>query len=198
MKYPQCYIFLSEKTKLQALDVLQAWFETKRELYVRDVSKTSKKLNEEIAHLENLHRFAFNRHDGQMQCIVISGTEVNPIFLWAHLNDVLKVYWIDSPKHATQLHKLYQCIYTTMHFQELISDIEGAYRHVSNYIYAKLGRFPVGDDHIHRFFVGRHWGTFSEAEIYIKQIAKNETRAGILRRIDLEGIDTSPLAISQA
>lgn len=191
MKYPQCYVFLSEQTKLPALDVLQAWFETKRELYVRGVSRTSRTLNAEIEHLENLHRFVFNRYDGQMQCIVISGTEVNPIFLWAHLNDVLKVYWIDSPKHATQLHKLYDCIYTTIRFQEFISEIEDAYRYVSNYIYAKLGKRPVGDDNIHRFFIGRHWGTFSEAEIHVKQIAKNETRAGVLRRIDLEDLTAS-------
>jgi len=34
--------------------------------------------------------------------------------------------------------------------------------------------------------MGRNWGTISEAEIHIRQIAKNETRAGVLRRIDLE------------
>jgi hypothetical protein len=195
MKYPQCYIFLSEKTKLPALEVLQAWFETKRELYVRGVSRTSKKLNDEIDHLKNLHRFVFNRHDGQMQCVVISGTEVNPIFLWAHLNDVLKVYWIDSPKHAMQVHYLYECIYTALHFQDYLSEINDSYHQISKYIFLKTGNKPVGDDDIQRYFMGRAWGTFSEAEIHVKQIAKNETRAGILRRIDLEGIDTSPLAI---
>ena len=197
MKYPQCYVFLSAQAKLPALDVLQKWFETKRELYVRGVSRKSKLLNEEIDNLENLHHFAFNRHDGPMQCIVFSGTELKPIFLWAHLNDVLMVYWIDSPKHATQLHKLYECIYTTINFQEFIYEIKDAYHQMSKYIFSKTGKKPVGDDDIQRYFMGRAWGTFSEAEIHVKQIAKNETRAGILRRIDLEGIDTSPLAIGQ-
>jgi hypothetical protein len=34
--------------------------------------------------------------------------------------------------------------------------------------------------------MGRLWGTTSEAEIHIRQIAKNETRAGVLIRLDLE------------
>ena len=39
---------------------------------------------------------------------------------------------------------------------------------------------------IERFFSGRDWGTRTEAEIHIRQIAKNETRAGVLWRIDLQ------------
>ena len=50
----------------------------------------------------------------------------------------------------------------------------------------KTGATLAGDADIDRFFMGRMWGTTSEAEIHIRQIAKNETRAGALRRIDLE------------
>ena len=46
---------------------------------------------------------------------------------------------------------------------------------------------------IERFFSGRDWGTRTEAEIHIRQIAKNETRAGVLWRIDLENqLETGP------
>jgi hypothetical protein len=44
----------------------------------------------------------------------------------------------------------------------------------------------TGDADIERFFSGRDWGATTEAEIHIRQIAKNETRAGLLRRFDLE------------
>ena len=54
------------------------------------------------------------------------------------------------------------------------------------YIHRKTGQSLVGDTEIERFFIGRNWGTTSEAEIHIRQIAKNETRAGVMRRFDLE------------
>ena len=185
MKYPQCYVFLSAQAKLPALDVLQKWFETKRELYVRGVSRKSKLLNEEIDNLENLHHFAFNRHDGPMQCIVFSGTELNPIFLWAHLTDVIKVYWIDSLDHAAKMQHLYEAIETTMYFEGYLTDIKDIFNELENYVYTKLGKTFVDDSNIYRFLTGRHWGTLTEVEIHIKQIAKNETRAGVLKRFDL-------------
>jgi hypothetical protein len=35
--------------------------------------------------------------------------------------------------------------------------------------------------------MGHTWGTTSEAEIHVHQIAKDVTRTGILRPFDLEG-----------
>jgi hypothetical protein len=188
MKYPQCYVFLSAQAKLPALDVLQEWFETKRDLYVRGVSRTSKCLNAEIDNLENLHCFAFNRHEAPMQCIVFSGTELNPVFLWAHINDVLKVYWIDSLDHAAKMQYLYEAIDTTVHFDECLDHVKDLFNELENYVVTKLGKTLVDDSKIYRFLTGRHWGTLTEVEIYIKQIAKNETRAGVLKRLDL--VDT--------
>jgi hypothetical protein len=173
------------------LEVLKAWFETKREIYVRKVSRTSRKLNKKIERFEELHRFAFKRADYQMQCIVISGTAISPAFLWAHINDILKVYWIDSPEHDEHLSHLDACIELTTDFQACLRHLDFAYTEISNYIYAKLEQRPLGDDILQRYFMGRNWGTFSDVEIHVAQIAKNETRAGILRRIDLEGVDES-------
>jgi hypothetical protein len=180
---------LVASTQLPPLNVLQAWFETKRGIYVRKVSRTSKKLNAEIASLETLHLFTFNSSDYRMKCIVFSGSAVSPMFLWAHINDILKVYWIDSPEHAVLVHRVHDAILNAMHFDDYVDDVEYAYQRMTNFIFAKLGKRPVGDDDIQRYFIGRKWRNTSEAELYIKQIARNETRAGILRRIDLEGAE---------
>jgi hypothetical protein len=64
--------------------------------------------------------------------------------------------------------------------------VRETYSTLTNYIYSKTGQTLTGDADIERFFSGRDWGTTTEAEIHIRQIAKNETRAGILRRFDLE------------
>lgn len=192
MDYPQGYIFLEADTQLTPLKLLKDWFGKKSSIYVKDVSRTSKELNSRIRQLEDVHRFAFDNSDYRMKCIVFKGTCVSSMFIWKHIEKVLKVYWIDSPDHAMKFKLLHNCIEHVMLFDEHISDIEHSYGSVSDYIFSEQGIRPVGDDNIQRFFTGRHWGGFSEAEILVKQIAKNETRAGVLHRLDLESQESSP------
>ncbi len=88
-----------------------------------------------------------------------------------------------------QVHQLHGAIRIASDFEDHLCDDGFAYEKMSNYIYSKLAKRPVGDADIQRFFIGRQWLSTSEVEVHIRQIAKNETRAGILRRIDLEGAE---------
>ena len=186
MKYPQGYIFLNEKTKLPPPATLQAWFGGSAEIYVRGASKPSKVLNDRIALLEELHRYAMKKSDYQMQCVVFCGTAVSELFLIAHSSSLLKIYWIDSWDQAKKIKQLSKNIYHAMELRHHIRDVRETYSALTNYILANTGQLLTGDEDIERFFSGRDWGTTTEAEIHIRQIAKNETRAGILRRFDLE------------
>ncbi len=47
------------------------------------------------------------------------------------------------------------------------------------------GDKPFVDEQIEGLFASRMWGDRSTAEHHLKRIAKNETRAGILQRLDL-------------
>ena len=186
MKYPQGYIFLNEQTKLPPLATLQAWFGGSADIYVRGVSKPSKVLDDRIALLEELHRYAMKKSDYQMQCVVFCGTAVSELFLIAHSSSMLKVYWIDSSEQAHKLKELSKYIRCALQVSHHIYKLQEEYLSLAKYIHRKTGQSLVGDTEIERFFIGRNWGTTSEAEIHIRQIAKNETRAGILRRFDLE------------
>ena len=186
MKYPQCYIFLKEKTQLPPISTLQSWFKTGTEIYVKGLSRDSKVLDDRISLLEELHRHAWKKSDYQMKCIVISDTLVSSTFLIAQSSDLIKVYWIDSPEHAKEIKQVSKHIRMSMNLTHSICSVEENYSSLSEYIYNKTGSMLVGDTEIQRFFMGRNWGTISEAEIHIRQIAKSETRAGVLRRIDLE------------
>jgi hypothetical protein len=186
MKYPQCYIFLNEKTQFPPLSTLQAWFKAGTEIYVKGLSRDSKVLDNRITLLEELHRHAWKKSDYQMKCIVISDTIVSSTFLIAHRSDLIKVYWIDSPEHAKEIKQVSKHIRMSMSLTHSICSVEKNYSSLSEYIYNKTGSMLVGDAEIQRFFMGRNWGTISEAEIHIRRIAKSETRAGVLRRIDLE------------
>ena len=186
MKYPQCYIFLKEKTQLPPISTLQSWFKTGTEIYVKGLSRDSKVLDDRISLLEELHRHAWKKSDYQMKCIVISDTLVSSTFLIAQSSDLIKVYWIDSPEHAKEIKQVSKHIRMSMNLTHSICSVEENYSSLSEYIYNKTGSMLVGDTEIQRFFMGRNWGTISEAEIHIRQIAKSETRAGVLRRIDIE------------
>ncbi len=186
MKYPQGYIFLNEKTKLPPMDVLEKRFPAGADIYVRGVSKASKVLDDRIVLLEELHRYAMKKSDYQMQSVVFCGTAVSELFLMASTGNILKVYWIDSSEQAHKLKELSKYIRGALQVSHHIYKLQEEYSSLAKYIHRKTGQSLVGDTEIERFFVGRDWGTTSEAENHIRQIAKNETRAGVMRRFDLE------------
>lgn len=126
------------------------------------------------------------KSDYQMQCVVFCGTAVSELFLIAQTHNLIKVYWIDSADQAKKIKQLSKYIHHAMELSHYIGEVRENYQRLTNYIYSKTGQTLTGDADIERFFSGRDWGTTTEAEIHIRQIAKNETRAGILRRFDLE------------
>ena len=91
--------------------------------------------------------------------------------------------WIELAHKLKELSKYIRCALQVSHN---IYKLQKEYSSLAKYIHRKTGQSLVGDTEIERFFIGRNWGTTSEAEIHIRQIAKNETRAGLLRRFDLE------------
>ena len=186
MKYPQGYIFLGEMTKLPPLATLQAWFKSGTEIYVSGVSRKVKVMEERISKLAEIHRHTFKKSDFQMKCVAFSDTSVSTTFLLSHGADVLKVYWIDSAEQDREINRVMRAIDNAQILEHYIHEARETYTNLSKYIMGKTGATLAGDADIDRFFMGRMWGTTSEAEIHIRQIAKNETRAGVLRRIDLE------------
>ena len=186
MKYPQGYIFLNQTAKLPPLPTVQAWFGGRTAIYVRGVSKPSKVLDDRIALLEELHRYTVKRSAYTMQCIVFCGTAVSDFFLMSNPGDILKVYWVDSAAEAKKIKELSIYIHYAAELSLQIGRVRETYSNLTNYIHSKTGHTLTGDADIERFFSGRDWGTTSEAEIHIRQIAKNETRAGVMRRFDLE------------
>jgi hypothetical protein len=186
MKYPQGYIFLNEKTKLPPMAMLEKRFPAGADIYVRGVSKASKVLDDRIVLLEELYRYTVKRSAYTMQCIVFCGTAVSDFFLISNPDDILKVYWVDSAAEAKKIKELSIYIHYAAELSLQIGRVRETYSNLTNYIHSKTGHTLTGDADIERFFSGRDWGTTSEAEIHIRQIAKNETRAGVMRRFDLE------------
>ena len=185
MKYPQGYLFLDESTQLPVLSTVQAWFTAKTEIYLPGVSPRSKLLDSRVAMLAGIHRHITKRAELQMGCIVFNDTKLSQTFMLAHAADIKRIYWIDSAEKAREIKKLDVAIRLSQRFDSYVDQCGDTYQAMADYIFKKTGQAMVGDPDIQRFISGRFWGTKSEAEIHIRQIAKNETRAGVLVRLDL-------------
>jgi len=185
MKYPQGYLFLDKSTQLPVLSTIQAWFTAKTEIYLPGVSPKSKLLDDRIAMLAGIHRHITKRGEFQMGCIVFNDTKLSQTFMLAHGSDIKKIYWIDSAEKARDIKNLAAVIRKSQVFSLGIEEFGKTYFELADYIFKKTGQTMVGDPDIQRFISGRFWGSTSEAEIHIRQIAKNETRAGVLVRLDL-------------
>ena len=187
MKYPQGYLFLEESTQLPVLSTVQAWFTAKTEIYLPGVSPKSKLLDDRVAMLAGIHGY-ITKAKGvglNMGCIVFNDTKLSQTFMLAHSTDIKKIYWIDSAEKARDIKKLDVAIRLCRRFDAYVEQFGETYYELTNYIFKKTGQTMVGDQDIERFVMGRAWGSVSEAEIHIRQIAKNETRAGVLVRLDL-------------
>ena len=187
MKYPQGYLFLDESTQLPVLSTVQAWFTAKTEIYLPGVSPRSKLLDDRVAMLAGIHGY-ITKAKGvglNMGCIVFNDTKLSQTFMLAHSTDIKKIYWIDSAEKARDIKKLDVAIRLCRRFDAYVEQFGETYYELTNYIFKKTGQTMVGDQDIERFIMGRAWGSVSEAEIHIRQIAKNETRAGVLVRLDL-------------
>jgi hypothetical protein len=185
MKYPQGYLFLDESTQLPVLSTIQAWFTAKTEIYLPGVSPKSKLLDSRIAMLADIHQHITKRAELQMGCIVFNDTKLSQTFMLAHGSDIKKIYWIDSAEKARDIKELDFAIRLSQRFDFYADQCVDTYQTMAAYIFEKTGQTMVGDPDIQRFISGRFWGSTSEAEIHIRQIAKNETRAGVLVRLDL-------------
>ena len=187
MKYPQGYLFLDEAVQLPQLTTIQAWFTAKTPIYVPGLCPKSKLLDDRIKQLAEIHRFIWKRSDYQMKCIVFNDTKVSQTFMLAHGAEIKKVYWIDSAEQAKEIKTLGAVVRESQMFSSYVDQCADTYQNLADYILEKSDQVMVGDADVQRLIAGRFWGTTSEAEIHIRRIAKNETRAGVLIRFDLEG-----------
>ena len=185
MRFPQGYLFLEESTQLPVLSTIQAWFTARTEIYLPGVSPRSKLLDSRVAMLAGIHRHITKRAEVQMGCIVFNDTKLSQTFVLAHGSDIKKIYWIDSAEKAREIKKLDVAIRLSHRFDSYVDQCGDTYQAIADYIFKKTGQTMVGDPDIQRCISGRFWGSTSEAEIHIRQIAKNETRAGVLVRLDL-------------
>ena len=185
MQYPQGYMLIDKQFELPSIETLQIWSKSKSPVYVQGVSKKNGSVEVRINNILKIHSHLDKNSSCSDQVVVFVGKKVGYLMNIALGDHLKKIYWIDSSKSAESIGRVKNAIDTAISFHICLHEAYDAYSRVSQFITNHTGESPFKDDQLDRFFQSRMWGDRSTAEQHLKRIAKNETRAGILNRLDL-------------
>lgn len=185
MRYPQAYLIVDSGFQLPSVSVLQTWSLAKAPIYVAGKTKSVKSLDERICALKDLHEYLGGRNNSLDNVIVINSKSLGYFLLMAIGTYLKKVFWVDNAEQARKLVEIKSAVCDAQNFTKYLSYAAGSYSTVVDFINENSSDQFFRDDQIESFFEARLWGSRSTAEHHLKRIAKNETRAGILQRLDL-------------
>lgn len=185
MQYPQAYVLIDKQFELPSIETLQIWCKSKSPVYIQGVSEKNESMEARINNILEIHGHLDSNSHYSNQVVVFTGKKVGYFMNVAFGNYLRKIYWIDSSKHAESISRVRKAIDTAISFHICLDEAHDAYFRVSQFISNHTGDLPFRDAQIDKFFQSRMWGDRSTAEQHLKRIAKNETRAGILNRLDL-------------
>jgi len=187
MKFPRCCVAIDKKYELPPLETIQKWVQCDEAVYVEGVSEFDDNLHIQTVDFLEIHYLIHSRVDDDVQLIIFHGKAVNSFLLMALGSHLKKVYWADSEEHLIEINTFAENIECLEIFEDACRRADLALSALTDIIRARTGSGLAGEDAYWRSVSGReHWGNESEAKIVMRKIARGITRAGVLRRIDLE------------
>ena len=185
MRYPQAYLLVDPRYELPEISVLQKWSLATAPIYVKGVSHASKVLDERINAIKVMHKYLDGKSCAIDNVIVVNNKSLGYFLILALGTFLKKVYWIDDAAQAKKILGVNWAIEAVYEFDSHLDQAHYAYSELVSFISENSEDKVFPDEQIDRLFESRMWGARSTAEHHLKRIAKNETRAGILQRLDL-------------
>jgi hypothetical protein len=187
MKFPRCYLAIDKKYQLPPLETIQKWVQCNEAVYVEGVSEFDDNLHIQTVDFLEIHYLIHSRVDDDVQLIIFHGKAVNSFLLMALGSHLKKVYWADSEEHLIEINTFAENIECLEIFEDACRRADLALSALTDIIRARTGSGLAGEDAYWRSVSGReNFGNESEAKIVMRNIGRDITRAGVLRRIDLE------------
>ena len=187
MKFPRCCLAVDKKYQLPPLETIQKWVQCNEAVYVEGVSEFDDNLHIQTVDFLEIHYLIHSRVDDDVQLIIFHGKAVNSFLLMALGSHLKKVYWADSEEHLIEINTFAENIECLEIFEDACRRADLALSALTDTIRARTGSGLAGEDAYWRSVSGReNFGNESEAKIVMRNIGRDITRAGVLRRIDLE------------
>ena len=187
MKFPRCCVAIDKKYQLPPIETIQKWVQCDEAVYVEGVSEFDDNLHIQTVDFLEIHYLIHSRVDDDVQMIIFHGKAVNSFLLMALGSHLKKVYWADSEEHLIEINKFAENIECLEIFEDACRRADLALSALTDIIRARTGSGLAGEDAYWRSVSGReNFGNESEAKIVMRNIGRDITRAGVLRRIDLE------------
>ena len=188
MKFPRCCVAIDKQYELPPLETIQKWAQSDDPVYVANVSEFDHHLQVLSVNFFEIHNLIHNNTFYDVHLITFHGTAVSSFLTMALGSHLKKVYWADSKDHLDEIDEFVDRLENLEAFKNACVAADTALSSLTDLIWEKTGSRLLGDDAYWRSVSGRdYFGDKSEAEIVLREIARDLSRAGVLRRIDLEG-----------
>ena len=196
MKFPRCCLAIDKNYQLPPIETIQKWAQCNEAVYVEGVSEFDDNLQVQSFNFLAIHNLIHNNADDEVHLITFHGTAVGINLIMALGAHLKKVYWADSEEHLDEINRFVDRLKDLEAFKRACNAADSALACLIDLIWEKTGSGLAGEDAYWRNVSGReNFGNESEAKIVMRKIACDITRAGVLRRIDLED---EPAALKEA
>jgi hypothetical protein len=196
MDYPRAFVFINGDEDMPPLASVRKWFGSKSssDVYVQGQSPVDEELDLAIKIISHIRCFSNDWSNNLEHCIVASITQVSLLAQTGLSERWCGISWMDSQSHGESQGVLSEAISGIVDLEEKFIEIEQCYAGLTDYVLKKTGQSMVSEPDLNRVLSGRHFSAQTEVEAHLKVIAKNETRSGVLWRIDLEDDSTTTQA----
>lgn len=196
MDYPRAFVFINGDEDMPPLASVRKWFGSKisSDVYVPGQSPVDEELDQAIETMSDILYYADCLSDTDQHCVVVSTRQISPIAQQALSERWDTTSWMDSEAHHKKLKRLSDVVFKAQDFNALFEQLDLNYSSLAQYICETTGQSMIAEPDLTRVFSGRNVMARTEVEAHIKKIVQDETRSGVLWRIDLEGDSTTTQA----
>jgi len=196
MDYPRAFVFIDGDADIPPLASVRKWFGSKRasDVYIQGQSPQDDELDRAIETITHIRNYTKSEPKSNQHCVVVSTRQISPIAQQALSERWDTTSWMDSEAHQENLERLSHAIIKAQDFNALFEQLNLNYSSLAQYIRETTCQSMIADPDLTRLFSGRNVMARTEVEAHIKKIVQDETRSGVLWRIDLEDDSTTTQA----
>jgi hypothetical protein len=196
MDYPRAFVFINGDEDMPPLASVRKWFGSKMasDVYVQGQSPQDDEIDRAIETMTHIRNYTKSEPKSNQHCVVVSTRQISPLAQQALSERWDTTSWMDSEAHQENLERLSHAISRAEVFNNVFDQLHNHYYVLAQYVRETTGQSMLAEPDLARVFSSRNVVARTEVEAHLRKIAKDETRSGVLWRIDLEDDSTTSQA----